>query len=225
MKKLVVIAAGFLLSSAIYADSLSTQTGKLSYTIGYKTGEALKAQAIDINTQNFNQGLKAGYNGKQPALTDQQMQETLALMQQKVMQQAQQQQTTAGAMNKKEGDAFLANNAKEAGVVTLPSGLQYKIIDEGNGPSPKATDTVTVNYEGTLINGKVFDSSYKRGQPASFQVNQVIPGWQQALQLMKPGATWMLYIPSNLAYGERGAGGLIGPNETLIFKVNLISVK
>ena len=131
-----------------------------------------------------------------------------------------------GEKNKQEGEAFLAENKKKEGVKTLPSGLQYKVITEGTGKSPKASDTVTVNYRGTLIDGTEFDSSYKRGQAASFQVNGVIKGWTEALQLMKEGAKWQLFVPSNLAYGEKGTGsGPIGPNATLVFEVELISVK
>jgi FKBP-type peptidyl-prolyl cis-trans isomerase FklB len=130
-----------------------------------------------------------------------------------------------GEKNKKEGEAFLAANKKKEGVITLPSGFQYKAIKEGTGKTPKATDTVTVNYRGTLIDGTEFDSSYKRGQPATFRVNGVIAGWTEALQLMKEGSKWELFIPANLAYGERGAGAAIGPNAVLIFEVELISVK
>lgn len=130
----------------------------------------------------------------------------------------------AAGPNLKAGEAFMKKNAENPKVVTLPSGLQYEVLDEGTGPKPTKSDTVTVNYEGKLLNGKVFDSSYERGQPATFPVNAVILGWQEALPLMKTGATWMLYIPSSLAYGAAGAGEIIGPNETLIFKVNLISV-
>jgi len=127
--------------------------------------------------------------------------------------------------NQKTGAAFMQTNKHQPGVVTLPSGLQYKILEEGTGKHPTKSDVVTVDYEGTLVNGQVFDSSYKRGQPASFPVTGVIAGWQEALPLMKTGATWMLYVPSQLAYGERGAGGMIGPNEALVFKVHLISIK
>lgn len=132
--------------------------------------------------------------------------------------------TDTATQNQDAGDNFLAENSMKEGVKTTDSGLQYKIIEEGSGKSPSPTDMVTVNYEGTLINGTVFDSSYKRGEPISFPVNGVIQGWQEALPMMKEGATWMLYIPSELAYGPRGAGGIIGPNETLIFKVELIKV-
>lgn len=126
--------------------------------------------------------------------------------------------------NKMEGDAFLTANKSKPGVVALPDGLQYKIITEGTGPKPTDSDTVIVNYEGRLINGTVFDSSYKRGQPVTFQVVGVIPGWTEALKLMKVGSTWELYIPATLAYGEQGASPMIGPNQTLIFKVNLMGI-
>jgi len=127
--------------------------------------------------------------------------------------------------NKNEGDLFLAENAKKGGVVVLPSGLQYKIIKAGNGRKPKATDEVTTHYRGTLIDGTEFDSSYKRGQPTSFPVNGVIAGWTEALQLMPVGSKWQLFIPSNLAYGERGSGGVIGPNGALVFDIELIAIK
>jgi FKBP-type peptidyl-prolyl cis-trans isomerase FklB len=131
----------------------------------------------------------------------------------------------AGEKNQKEGEAFLAENKKKEGVITLPSGLQYKVIKAGSGNKPKATDTVTVHYQGTLVNGTEFDSSYRRGQPVSFPVNGVIPGWTEALQLMEAGAKWQIVIPSNLAYGDRGAGPQIGPNATLIFEIELISIQ
>jgi FKBP-type peptidyl-prolyl cis-trans isomerase len=131
----------------------------------------------------------------------------------------------AGDKNLKEGDDFLTANGKKEGVKTLPSGLQYKVIKSGTGRSPKATDTVKVHYNGTLTDGTVFDSSVQRGEPATFPVNQVIPGWTEALQLMKEGDKWQLYIPSKLAYGEQGAGGKIGPNSALIFDVELLSIE
>ncbi|MDA8561595.1 FKBP-type peptidyl-prolyl cis-trans isomerase [Gammaproteobacteria bacterium] len=134
-------------------------------------------------------------------------------------------QPTSAEAIKKQGKKFLTENKNKKGIVSLPSGLQYEVISEGNGKKPRETDIVTVDYEGKLLNGQIFDSSYKRGQPASFPVNGVISGWTEALQLMNEGSTWKLYIPPQLAYGEAGAGGVIGPNETLIFKVKLLNVK
>lgn len=227
MKKfLPTLAMGVLCTATVYAaTALNTNEDKLSYAMGFKTGQALKTQSVVVNTQNFAQGLDAGYTDQKPAISEQDMQTVLNDMQQQMVKKMQQKYEVASDKNQAEGQAFLAKNAKEAGVVTLPTGLQYKIINPGNGESPTANDTVTVNYEGKLIDGKVFDSSYQRKTPATFKVGQVIAGWQEALKLMKPGATWMLYIPSNLAYGKQGAMGAIGPNETLIFKVDLISIK
>ena len=153
------------------------------------------------------------------------MQTALLNMQKEVAKKMQNQYNQIAEQNEKTGELFLAQNAKKKGVITTASGLQYNVINSGKGNHPTPNDTVTVNYEGKLINGKVFDSSYQRGTPATFKVGDVIQGWQQALTLMKPGATWMLYIPSNLAYGKQGAPGIIGPNETLIFKVDLLSIK
>jgi FKBP-type peptidyl-prolyl cis-trans isomerase len=153
------------------------------------------------------------------------LQKTLMAKQQEQAAKQQEQAKVVSEKNKKDGEAFLAANKKKDGVVTMPSGLQYKVLVAGKGKSPKATDTVTVNYKGTLIDGTEFDSSYKRGKPASFPLNQVIPGWTEAVQLMKEGAKWELYVPSSLAYGERGAGANIGGNATLIFEVELLSIK
>lgn len=204
---------------------LTTDTGKLSYSMGFKTGEAMKTHTITIDTQDFSQGLQDGYQGTKPKLSEADMQSSLSSMQKQMVQKMQQQYAQDAEKNMQEGQTFLTNNAKAPGIVTLPSGLQYKVIDAGKGESPSLNDTVTVNYEGKLLNGTVFDSSYKRGQPATFKVGNVIQGWQDALTHMKPGATWMLYIPSDLAYGKQGSMGAIGPNETLIFKVDLLSVK
>ena len=141
------------------------------------------------------------------------------------MQHVMGEQVGGAEQNKKEGEQFMQTNQQEKGVVTLPSGLQYKILEPGSGPKPKVRDRVQVHYEGKLLNGTVFDSSYKRNEPLTIPVSGVIAGWQEALQLMNTGAVWMLYIPPNLAYGEQGAGGVIGPNETLVFKVHLISIQ
>ncbi|OGT41734.1 MAG: hypothetical protein A3F13_08790 [Gammaproteobacteria bacterium RIFCSPHIGHO2_12_FULL_40_19] len=229
MKKLLptIVLSAFCCASAYAATPapLTTDTGKLSYSMGFKTGEAMKTHSIAIDTQDFAQGLQDGYQGTKPQLTEAVMQTSLSTMQKQMVQKMQQQYAQVAEKNTQEGQTYLTNNAKAPGIVTLPSGLQYKVIDAGKGESPTLNDTVTVNYEGTLINGTVFDSSYKRGQPATFKVRDVIQGWQDALTHMKPGATWMLYIPASLAYGKQGSMGAIGPNETLIFKVDLISVK
>ena len=217
--------ASVLLCAVTYADTAALNTNHLSYAMGYKTGEALKAQSVTIDTKQFAQGLEDSYTGNKPRVSDQEMQTVLTNMQKEMMKKMQDKYQQIAEQNLTDGQKFLTDNAKKPGVVTTASGLQYKIINAGQGENPVATDTVTVNYEGTLINGKVFDSSYQRGKPATFQVGQVIQGWQEALKLMKPGATWMLYIPSNLAYGKQGAMGAIGPNETLIFKVDLMSIK
>ncbi len=213
--QLTVIACVMLMTtSAMAADKLElkNQKDKLGYAIGLDLGKNLKKNAVDVDLNVLVQGIKDGFSGGQALLTDEQVRETYAVFQQERIQKS-----------KQEGDAFLAANKKKDGVITLKSGLQYKIIKHGSGKTPKATDSVTVNYRGTLIDGTEFDSSYRRNQPATFTVNGVIPGWTEALQLMKEGATWQLYIPSNLAYGERGAPS-IPPNSVLIFDVDLISV-
>jgi len=202
----------------------TSQTDKLSYTIGVDMGDSLKAQQLDINPDMLAQGIKDAIGGSTLLLTKQQMDQTLQDYQKAFLAQQQQKFAAMADQNAKTGAAFLAKNKTAAGVQTLGDGLQYKVIQAGNGASPGAEDTVTVDYEGTLVDGTVFDSTYKRGKPASFKVSQVIPGWQQALKMMKPGAEWMIYIPPQLAYGKQGVGGPIGPNETLIFKVQLISV-
>jgi FKBP-type peptidyl-prolyl cis-trans isomerase FklB len=228
MKRLLpatVSAACVLLSVATFAETAPANVDHLSYAIGFKTGQAMKKQSVTINTPNFTEGLQDGYTGKTPVVSEQDMQSALTNMQHEMVKKMQQKYSEIADKNAAEGKTFLAENAKKPGIMTTASGLQYQVMDKGDGANPVASDTVTVNYEGKLINGKVFDSSYQRGKPATFRVGDVIPGWQEALKLMKPGSTYMLYIPANLAYGAQGAPGAIGPNETLIFKVNLISVK
>lgn len=202
----------------------ATQKDKLSYTIGVDLGKNLKSQNLSINAQMLAQGVQDALAGGQLQLTDKQMQTALETFQKEMVAKQKETFKKVSETNLKAGQEFLANNKKTKGIVTLPNGLQYKVVQAGKGTPPSASDTVTVDYEGKLVDGQVFDSTYKRGKPATFQVSQVIPGWQQALKMMKPGAQWMLYIPSDLAYGKRGVGGPIGPNETLIFKVHLISV-
>jgi len=163
--------------------------------------------------------------GGKTLLTQEEAQAALMEVQNELRKKQQEKMQVAGEANKKEGEAFLAANKAKEGIVTLPSGLEYKILKEGTGPKPTASDSVVCNYRGTLINGTEFDSSYKRGQPATFPVNGVIKGWTEALQLMPVGSKWQLFVPSSLAYAERGAGGDIGPNATLIFEVELLSIQ
>jgi FKBP-type peptidyl-prolyl cis-trans isomerase FklB len=188
-------------------------------------GENFKKQSIDIDPDILSRGIQDGLSGAKPLLSEQEAREVMTAFEKEMRSRQQAAQKAAGEKNKKEGEAFLAENKKKAGVKTLPSGLQYRVIKAGTGKKPAATDTVTTHYRGTLIDGTEFDSSYKRGKPATFPVNGVIPGWTEALQLMEEGAKWQLFIPSNLAYAERGAGRVIGPHATLIFEVELISIQ
>jgi FKBP-type peptidyl-prolyl cis-trans isomerase FklB len=229
MKKIVVFIMGcLLLGGNLYADDkalLTTEKEKVSYSMGVDIGKRLKQQSIDFDPDLFAKGIKDVYGGTETLLTDQEIKETLAAFQKTLIAKQTEMRKQQGQKNKSEGDTFLAGNKKKGGVITLPSGLQYTVIEEGTGKTPKATDTVVTNYRGTLVDGTEFDSSYKRGKPATFPVNGVIKGWTEALQLMKEGGKWKLFIPSDLAYGERGAGNIIGPNATLIFDIELISVK
>ncbi len=229
MKKAIVICMGIVLfSGSLYASDvevLKNEKDKISYSMGVDIGKRLKQQSIDFDPDLFAKGLKDVYSGGEVLLTDQEIKETLTAFQKTLIAKQAEARKHMGEKNKQEGDAFLIENKQKEGVTTLPSGLQYTVIEAGTGKTPKATDTVVTNYRGTLINGTEFDSSYKRGKPATFPVNGVIKGWTEALQLMKEGAKWKLFIPSDLAYGERGAGNTIGPNATLIFDIELISVK
>ena len=229
MKSHLIIAGVFLLVPALLfpqgKTSLKTQKDKVSYSIGLDFGKNMKRQSIELNLDQLLRGIKDGVSGATQAMTDTEIQECMTAFQKEMMTKMADKAKVDGEKNLKEGEAFLAANKKKPGVVTLPSGLQYKILKEGTGKSPKATDTVTTHYRGTLINGKEFDSSYKRGEPATFPLNRVIPGWTEALQHMKIGSKWEIYVPSKLGYGENGAGQDIGPNATLIFEVELLGIK
>jgi len=203
---------------------LKTQKDKISYLIGRDAGSNLKAQSIDIDPDIFMKGFREAYSGNKSSLSDDETRETMTAFKEGMMKKHTEELKKVTEKNKKEGEAFLAENKKKEGVVTLPSGLQYKVIKEGDGQTPKEIDTVTVNYRGTFIDGTEFDSSFKRGTPATFPVNGVIPGWKEALKLMKVGSKWQLFIPAGLAYGEKGAGNTIGPDSTLIFEVELLSI-
>lgn len=200
------------------ASSLTTEKQKISYTLGSQVGQLLKQQKVTLDTKTLFEGIEDSLGGKKLRLSEAQMKAVLTTLRQKQMKQ----QKNAAKDNLKAGKAFLAKNAKRKGVITLANGIQYEILTKGDGKNhPKKTDKVTVHYEGKLINGKVFDSSYKRGETISFPLTGVIKGWTETIPLMSIGSTWNIYIPSNLAYAERGAGASIGPNETLIFKVEL----
>jgi FKBP-type peptidyl-prolyl cis-trans isomerase FklB len=204
---------------------LDTPKSRISYTIGVNIGQDFKTQNMDIDTDLLLMGLKDSLTGKESRLTDEEMASEIQAFQEKMQAKMVAEMEVATAKNQAAGEAFLAENAKKDGVVVTESGLQYKVLEPGEGDSPAAADVATVHYRGTLIDGKQFDSSYDRGQPATFPVGGVIAGWTEALQLMKPGSKWQLVIPAGLAYGERGAGQDIGPNATLMFDVELISVE
>ncbi|OHB28748.1 MAG: hypothetical protein A2X84_06590 [Desulfuromonadaceae bacterium GWC2_58_13] len=206
-------------------NELTSVKDKVSYGIGMSIGRDFSRQELDIDPDILAQGIKDMLAGGKTLLTEEEAQTTLMNFQQEMVAKQEAKGKEIADTNKQKGEAFLAENTKLEGVVTLPSGLQYKVLTEGTGKTPAKTDTVTVNYRGTLIDGQEFDSSYKRGEPATFPVGGVIPGWTEALQLMKEGAKWQLFIPAALAYGERGAGPVIAPNSTLIFEVELISIQ
>ena len=229
MKLGVLAGIGILfLVSQVYGEEnlvLKNQKDKVSYSIGMEMGKNLKMQSIDIDADILAKGIHDAFSGGKALLTDQEVRETMTAFQKELMAKQEELLKKLGEKNKGEGEAFLAENKKKEGVKTLASGLQYQVIKAGNGKKPTPSDTVTTHYRGTLIDGTEFDSSYRRGQPATFPVRGVVPGWTEALQLMEVGAKWQLFIPPNLAYGERGAGRNIGPNATLIFEIELISIE
>lgn len=200
------------------------QLEKVSYIIGLDIGRNLANQGIEIDAQNLATGVADAMNDADPKMTDAEIQAVMTAFQTEMEAKQAQMQSAQASKNTDEGKAFLEINRMKEGVVALASGLQYREIKAGTGRSPKATDKVTTHYKGTLLDGTTFDSSYDRGEPATFPVNGVIAGWTEALQMMKEGAIWELFIPANLAYGSRGAGGKIGPNATLVFTVELINV-
>lgn len=220
---LVSAALATTVTSALGMSAPSSQSDKVSYTIGYDLGKNFKAQKVDVNQQYLAQGLADGVSGGQALLTDDQMHSTMMDFQKAMMKKAMAKQAATATKNQAASDAYLAKIAKEPGVKQIENGLYYKIVKAGNGPMPTKNDKVTVNYEGSLADGTVFDSSYKRGKPATFGVSQVIPGWTKALQMMPQGSTWMLYIAPDLAYGKFAPPN-IGPNQALTFKVELLKV-
>jgi len=204
--------------------ALKNEKDKASYSIGTQIGNNFKNQSMDVDVDLLAKGIKDALSGGKLLMTEKEIRETITALQKDMMAKQAERMKVAAEKNRKEGETFLADNKKKEGVKTTPSGLQYKVVKDGNGPTPRMADTITVNYRGTLINGTEFDSSYKREEPATFPVNSVIPGWTEALQLMKVGSKWQLFVPANLAYGEQGAGPQIGPNSTLIFEVELTAI-
>jgi FKBP-type peptidyl-prolyl cis-trans isomerase FklB len=205
--------------------ALKSEKDKVSYAIGVNIGKSMRKDTVDVDPAIFSRGMKDALAGGKLLLTDDEIKATLTKLQTELRARQEVAMQKAGDINKKAGDDFLAQNKTKEGVVALPDGLQYKILKQGNGPKPAATDSVVCNYRGTLLDGTEFDSSYKRGQPATFPVNGVIKGWTEAVQLMPVGSKWQLFIPADLAYGNRGAGADIGPNATLIFEVELLSIQ
>lgn len=229
MKTAALAILSFLMAFGVTAaqskNTLDTDQQKVSYSIGMNIGKNLTRQNLQLHTSSLFQGLRHGLSGKNALLSDQEIREVMAAFKKTMRSKALALNKSKGDKNKKEGAAFLASNKKKPGVKTSKSGLQYKVLKTGKGTSPIPAGTVEVHYKGTLLDGKVFDSSYKRGKPGTFQVNRVIKGWTEALLMMKPGGQLMVWIPSNLAYGERGRGPVIGPHATLIFEMKLISLK
>ncbi|HVF71973.1 MAG TPA: FKBP-type peptidyl-prolyl cis-trans isomerase [Chthoniobacterales bacterium] len=228
MKRFIICLSALSAASLGLAQDkpqLKDQKDKASYSIGYDIGSTFKKQNIELNADALLAGMKEAMAGKEGTLTKEEREKTLETFQKEMMEKQVAASKEAAAKNLAEGEKFLAENKKKEGIKTTASGLQYKVVKEGNGPTPKDTDTVVTNYRGTLIDGTEFDSSYKRNEPATFPVNRVIKGWTEALQLMKVGSKYQLYIPAALGYGERGAGKDIGPNATLVFDVELLSIK
>ncbi len=204
---------------------LKTQKQKASYGIGVDIGKNFKEQFPDVDVDAMVRGFKDALSGTKPAIDEKELATVMATFQQEMVQKRAERVAAEGAKNMKDGEAFLEANKKKPGVITLQSGLQYKIITMGTGAKPSPKDTVRCNYRGTLINGKEFDSSFKSGKPAELVLGQMIPGWIEGLQLMPIGSKWELYIPSNLAFGERSLGAEIGPNSTLVFEVEILGIK
>jgi FKBP-type peptidyl-prolyl cis-trans isomerase FklB len=204
---------------------LKTQKDKLSYAVGMEMGMGVKAQGLEIDPALLAQGIKDAISGAKPLMSEDELRTVITGLQEEMKQKQMQAMEAAATENKKTGDAYLAENGKKDGVTTLPSGLEYKVITAGAGKKPSETDTVLCNYKGTFIDGTEFDSSEHAGKPVPFEINKVIPGFKEALQLMAVGSKWQIVVPSSLAYGERGAGGVIGPNSTLIFDVELVSIQ
>ena len=221
--KLLTIAL-LLPAYNLNAQDIASDMDKISYSLGLKTGQHYRNQSIALNTESFQEGVVTGLSNNPAKLSEQEMNNLLAKLQQDQQTAAASKDATLAEENLAKGKEFLEKNKTNKDIIVLPSGLQYKVLASGKGESPKLSDAVTANYKGTLIDGTEFDSSYKRNQPATFVVGQLIKGWQEALQLMKPGDKWQLFIPAELAYGDKAAGPIISPNSTLVFELELLKV-
>jgi len=227
MKKALILSMGLLgslsaSSNAIANEALQTVEQKASYTLASDLAKNFKEQGLEIDIKAFTLGLEDAMNNRPPKLSDEEMMTAITEVKKKMMQKQLADRKADGEANLKEGKAFLATNGKKPGVTTLDNGIQYEVIKSGKGESPTEDDIIFAHYEGKLIDGTVFDSSYERGTPLKFQMGNVIKGWGETLKIMKPGDKWKVAIPSELAYGEKGAGERIGPNKTLIFTIELI---
>src|SRR5271163_1382002 len=236
MTKLFTMAVSILAAVVVLSGSacarqtttsadLKTDKDKASYAVGLNVGKSLQRESIDVDPAIVEQGIKDALAGGKTLMTDEEVKAAMAALKAAAQKNQEAKMAQAGDANKKEGDAFLAANKTKEGVVTLPSGLQYKILQAGTGPKPTVEDEVICNYKGTLLNGTEFDSSYKRGQPIKISLSHVIKGWSEALQLMPVGSKWELYVPSELAYGAQAPGPPIGANATLVFEVELLSIR
>lgn len=227
MKCLVISITLAASAASLLAEdrpALKDTKDKVSYSIGLEIGGTFKQQKMELNTDALAAGVKDALTGAKPQLSTDEIQQVRTAWQKEMTEKMQVADKTAADKNKAEGEKFLADNKNKPGVKTTADGLQYKVLKEGSGASPKETDTVSVNYRGTLIDGTEFDSSFKRGEPATFPLNKVIKGWTEGVQLMKPGAKYQFFIPAALAYGERRVSADLGPNSTLIFEVELLNV-
>jgi FKBP-type peptidyl-prolyl cis-trans isomerase FklB len=220
LKTLLILPVLLASASLVNASALETDKDKLSYIFGVQVGQGLHAEGVELEMDAFTAGIKDMLAGNKPQID----QATAKVLVSDYQEQKQQKMAEISAKKQNESSTFLANNAKNDGFVVTASGLQYKIIKKGAGKSPTSEDKVIAHYTGKLLDGTVFDSSHDRGEPATFPVSGVIKGWQEALPMMKEGANWQIVVPANLAYGDRGVGNLIGPNETLIFDIELVSI-
>lgn len=225
MKSWMMLVLVGALPSVALAQAPQTDKEKLGYALGTQIGQDIKRNDIDLDPEAFARAIKDALAGNKPVMSEEEMRTTLMTFQQQMREKQVKAMQELADKNKKESDEFLAANKTKEGVVTLPSGVQYKVLQPGKGKKPTVKDTVVAHYVGTLPNGKEFDSSVKRGQPATFPLDSVIPGWKEVLPLMQEGAKWQVVIPPELAYGMRGAGQEIGPNQALIFDIELIEVK